>query len=1046
MKAKILDKSSDSSQGNDSSKIIVKSSSDTDDDTCEDLDDRDSEAESQLIKNDLSMEKLEQEDIIEGSNNPSNDDISFPKNSSSNATPTNMNGIAGSCNTSNPKLTFSNVVDMKPDIEPIRANHVTTRFSVPNTIDAQTRPIIDVDVARIRAEKVVAAVFAEAKEVAEAAAKADADSKSKTTQSDSEESPIETQLRDEIDTEMVCVDDSKGRKCSISEDSSDDSSGTYSPSSSSDADSNKAPGILTEMLKKQSLSRTSSDSAQQPENTNVSAKTENNKPENDKLTDICEDRSTSDKTISGAKEQDTEVDIDLNDPEVEKVAAKLQSGFFSKFGKREEPKPKQEQTGVLSSITSFMSSPSKTEPSQAMPKDTSKTKISNVSDKDLKNVAGNTSVYKPETLDATKHGTHTENIKKMEEEEEEMPDLNDPDVKKVTSKLQAGFFSRLGRKNVPSSVVKPVSSQATEIIKEGGNQQVPAPEKNKESTSIVNALSSVSENKTADTTISSKNVDMLKRNLPSTASSTTNNSKIVTDEDEVDIDLNDPAVGKVATQLQAGFFSRFGKKTEDNSAQKIVDSSKDVSKSSTPLVTKSVTAVTPPIKKEEEEIDIDLNDPAVGKVAAQLQTGFFSKFGKKAVGSNNAAPVKVQTDTKALAIPKIQAASKDESKNKANLVAKPVTTVDTSNKKVEEEEIDIDLNDPEVGKVAEKLQAGFFSRFGKKKEETKKPTENIARMFSPKPFVGNNISQNISSVNPVKDKVPGQTQARASTAKVMFSEDTHGYVGVTDEHGKPSSVLSKEGKEALTSLAEKTKWFSDDINEPTPSTQKYLPSTLTNKEEVTNPNVAKNIPKPSPRKKVYGVHSTEEQKKMNAELKVKHAQFCYSSSSPSDEEIKTPLDLTKQQIVEQRKKQLGVSLANATMNSTTPKQKPPRTSHGRVTKVDKVTKLYTGSPVNAGDSLHSSVKRWSQPSFDGYEKSTASKNIKNITQMYSQAIAEASTPPCSPKPGPASKVRKNVVAQIYTSNVSSASSTPYLSPCISADNLSPRKVKDVHIQ
>ena len=66
--------------------------------------------------------------------------------------------------------------------------------------------------------------------------------------------------------------------------------------------------------------------------------------------------------------------------------------------------------------------------------------------------------------------------------------------------------------------------------------------------------------------------------------------------------------------------------------------------------------------------------------------------------------------------------------------------------------------------------------------------------------------------------------------------------------------------------------------------------------------------------------------------------------------------------------------------------------------------------------------------------------------MYNQAIAEASTPPSSPKPGPASKVRKNV-AEIYTSSIiTSKPSSPYISPCISADNLSPRKVKRGRVQ
>ena len=236
--------------------------------------------------------------------------------------------------------------------------------------------------------------------------------------------------------------------------------------------------------------------------------------------------------------------------------------------------------------------------------------------------------------------------------------------------------------------------------------------------------------------------------------------------------------------------------------------------------------------------------------------------------------------------------------------------------------------------------------------------------------------------------------------------------------------------------AEKNKYFTEDLSLATQKQKVTTPQT----KEVKNP-VTKNIPKPMPRKNAYEDHVTQEQKKMNAELEVKRAQFCYSSSSPSDEEMKNAsFDLQKQQIVEQRKKQLGVSTSTIKPSTV---QKSPRPSHGRVIKVDKVTKIYTGAPVvnqtSDSTSPHSSIKKWSQPSFDGYEKSTASKNIKNIKHMYNQAIAEATTPPCSPKPGP-SKVRKNV-AQIYTSNIlSPISASPYISPCVSADNLSPRKV------
>ena len=334
-----------------------------------------------------------------------------------------------------------------------------------------------------------------------------------------------------------------------------------------------------------------------------------------------------------------------------------------------------------------------------------------------------------------------------------------------------------------------------------------------------------------------------------------------------------------------------------------------------------------------------------------------------------------------------------------------------------EEEIDIDLNDPAVGKVAERLQTGFFSRFGAKKEVPKNSAGSKTET-SPKNI--ENVTNTHSKTMPIL----------SSSSNEVFSQK------------QPQSVLTKEGKEALTSLAEKNKYFTEDIKLSS-APRKSIPSNTTPKTEVKSTVATKMSPKPTQRKNIID----DEQKKMNAELGVKRAQFCYSSSSPSDEEIKSPFDLSKQQLVEQRKKQLGVFVQNPPPNSASI-QKPPRLSHGRVTKVDKVTKLYAGKPVNqqTNELQHSSLKRWSQPSFDGYEKSTSSKNIKNIKQMYNQAIAEASTPPSSPKPGPASKVRKNV-AEIYTSNIiTSKPSSPYISPCISADNLSPRKVKKGRIQ
>merc|ERR1712053_13493 len=102
------------------------------------------------------------------------------------------------------------------------------------------------------------------------------------------------------------------------------------------------------------------------------------------------------------------------DPEVGKVAAKLQSGFFSKFSKREERKPNNsEPPGVLSSITSFMSSSSKNESSHASPKDSSETETIEGSDKKTEALESNDSDGNLKNLDtvvATKHGTNATNV------------------------------------------------------------------------------------------------------------------------------------------------------------------------------------------------------------------------------------------------------------------------------------------------------------------------------------------------------------------------------------------------------------------------------------------------------------------------------------------------------------------------------------------------------------------------------------------------------------------------------------------------------------
>ena len=453
-----------------------------------------------------------------------------------------------------------------------------------------------------------------------------------------------------------------------------------------------------------------------------------------------------DEEESQSPQVEEEIDIDLEDPEVAAAATKIQAGFKGKKARDEVKKMKEDKdVDFTTESVPNIEVVSETPVSETPEPDNSHDQKSAVSEIDASATVIQEGYYKvKETFDETT----------IENEEEIIDiDLEDPEVNAAATKIQAGFKGKKARDEVKQMKEQQLETNtSTEAEKKADNEEeididLDDPEVNEAATKI---QASFKGKKARD------EVKKMKENIELEIDAEKKEQVEVdaaTVEEEIDIDLDDPEVNEAATKIQASFK---GKKARDEvkkmKEEKEVDESAKIDEPK-----KEEDTV-----KEKEEEEIDLDDPEVNEAATKIQASFKGKKARDEVkkmkevkevdeSTNVDEPEKVEDtamekDEEEIdidlddpevneAATKIQASFKgkkarDEVKKMkeekevdyATNIGEP-EEVDEIAKENEEEEIDIDLDldDPEVNEAATKIQASFKGK--KARDEVKKMKE-----------------------------------------------------------------------------------------------------------------------------------------------------------------------------------------------------------------------------------------------------------------------------------------------------------------------------------
>ncbi|XP_052283961.1 uncharacterized protein LOC127880669 isoform X2 [Dreissena polymorpha] len=371
---------------------------------------------------------------------------------------------------------------------------------------------------------------------------------------------------------------------------------------------------------------------------------------------------------------DDDADIDLNDPEVEKAAVKIQAGFKG-FKARQEIK---EMKGKA---------PAKA-PSPTPSPPPSRGKDNDI-DIDLDDPEVNAAALKIQS--GFRGHKSRQQVKEMRQSaNQDTPkrqpsptltpppakgidndidiDLTDPEVNAAALKIQAGFRGHQSRQQVKEMKAQKGGSAKTDSAK--SNESIDLDLNDPE---LSNAALKIQTSFRGH--VARKEVEAMKE---ARNSATTDRSN----KDDIDIDLDDPETEKAALKIQAGF--------KGYQTRKEIKAKRETQEATKADFNKP--------EPDGKNIDIDMDDPEVVEAATKIQAGFKG--------------FKTRQELKAKA-----AASKDEESqgNKGDMDANVEGDVEAEgegenqaeNEGEKPDEVDIDLNDPEVQMAATKIQAGF---------------------------------------------------------------------------------------------------------------------------------------------------------------------------------------------------------------------------------------------------------------------------------------------------------------------------------------------------